>query len=164
MYRVRKDGHYQHGEKITVLMATEAGDPNLPDETYGYVVHPCWWVRCVQQTGTTAVIFHDFIEHIIEQIEEHGINGTDDHQVFMWDNLRAHGSPYVHQLVAGQPGPRQFSIIFQPPYHPQFGPIDKYKICDVCQELLAKRKEKYWTMETLEQQIHMMANFIWPFD
>jgi transposase len=40
MYRVRKDGHYQHGEKITVLFAIEAGDPNLPADVYGSVAHP----------------------------------------------------------------------------------------------------------------------------
>jgi hypothetical protein len=28
--RVRKDGHYHHGAKITVIFAIEPGDPQLP--------------------------------------------------------------------------------------------------------------------------------------
>jgi hypothetical protein len=33
-------------------------------------------------------------------------------------------------MVTGRAGPRQFSIVARPQYHPKFGPIE-YKICEL---------------------------------
>ncbi len=44
VFRVRKDGHYNHGSKITVLFAIEPGDPALPPETWGSVERPRRWI------------------------------------------------------------------------------------------------------------------------
>ena len=43
-YRVRKDGHYQHGVKITVLFAIEPGDPALPPAPRGSIQCPRRWI------------------------------------------------------------------------------------------------------------------------
>jgi hypothetical protein len=42
VFRVRKDGHYHHGAKITVLFAIKLGDLALPLHIRGSVQHP--WV------------------------------------------------------------------------------------------------------------------------
>ena len=42
---VRKDGHYHHGVKITVIFAIELGDPRLPPHVRGSVDRPRRWIR-----------------------------------------------------------------------------------------------------------------------
>ena len=60
LFRVRKDGHYGHGQKLTVLFAIEPGDPTLPTNVYGSVEHPRRWIRCVRNFGTSNNTFQDF--------------------------------------------------------------------------------------------------------
>ena len=91
--------------KITVLFAIEPGNPNLPPVTRGSIQNPWRWIRCVRGPGTMAIIFHDFIDSICFNIEQYGHNGTDDHRIFIWDNLAAHNTAYVHGMVVGWPGP-----------------------------------------------------------
>ena len=57
LLRVRKDGHYGHGQKLTVLFAIEPGDPALPANVYGSVEHPQRWIRCVRNIGTSNNTF-----------------------------------------------------------------------------------------------------------
>ena len=90
------------------------------------------------------------------------MEGTDDHRIFIWDNLAAHHSAYVHQTVTGREGPRRFSIIARPQYHPKYGPIE-YKICELT-SILRKRKEPHWTMQMLENEIYQAAASIETFD
>jgi transposase len=133
--RVRKDGHYNHGMKTTVLFAIEPGDPNLPPASRGSLQNPRRWIWCVRGPGTTTIIFHDFIASICLDIEQHGHDGTDDHRIFIWDNLAAHNAAYVHNMVVGRPGPRMFSILARPQHHPKYGPIE-YKICDLMARII----------------------------
>jgi len=160
--RVRKDGHNNHGMKITVLFAIEPGDPNLPPATRGSLQHPRRWIWCVRGPGTTAIIYHDFIDTICSDIEQHGHDGTDDHRIFIWDNLAAHNTEYVHNMVMGRPGPQNFSILARPQYHPKYGPIE-YKICDLMARIILK-KQHDWTLNILEQEIMIVANSMGPFD
>jgi len=90
------------------------------------------------------------------------VEGTDDHRIFIWDNLAAHHSAYVHQMVTGREDPRRFSIIARPQYHPKYGPIE-YKICALT-SILRKRKEPHWTMQMLENEIYQAAASIETFD
>ena len=90
------------------------------------------------------------------------MEGTDEHRIFIWDNLVAHQSAYVHQTVTGRKGPRWFSIVARLQYHPKYGPIE-YKICEVT-SILRKRKEPHWTMQTLENEIYQAAASIETFD
>lgn len=140
IFRVRKDGHYHHGAKITCLFGIEPGDPRLPPHVRGSLQLPRRWIRCVRSVGTTTNIFRDFCDHICTDIETNPVTyqdpatqqiiDTDDHRILMWDNLVAHHAAYVHQTVTGRGGLRQFSIIARPQYHPKFAPIE-YKICDI---------------------------------
>ena len=162
VFRVRKDGHYHHGSKITVLFAIEPGDPALPPETRGSVERPRRWIRCIQGVGTTTNVFRDFCDHICTEIERFGVDGTDDHRIFIWDNLAAHHSAYVHQTVTGRDGPRRFSIVARPQYHPKYGPIE-YKICELT-NILRDRKQPDWNMRMLEDGIYQAAMSIKSFD
>ena len=129
-FRVRKDGHYKIGNKLTVLIGIEPGDPRLAAGVRGSIENPRRWVRCIQNGGTTINVFRDFCHHICTSIETNPIPQTDDHRIFLWDNLNAHHAPYVTQTVLGRTGPCQFSIVPRPPYMPKYGPIE-YKICDL---------------------------------
>jgi hypothetical protein len=162
VFGVRKDSHYHFGAKINVIFAIEPGDPTLPPNVCGSVQRPRRWVQCFHGTGTTTNIFCDFCDRVCTNIEQHGIAGTDDHRVFIWDNLLAHHAPYVHQTVTGRGGPRQFSIVARPQYHPKFGPIE-YAICELT-DMLRMRKQPNWTMQTLEAQIIIAENSICTFD
>jgi hypothetical protein len=62
--RVRKDGDYHHGIKMTVIFAIEPGDPALPPNVRGSLEHPRRWMRCLRATGTTINIFHDFCDYV----------------------------------------------------------------------------------------------------
>ena len=162
VFRVRKDGHYHFGAKITVIFAIEPGDPRLPPHVLGSVQRPRRWIRCVHGCGTTTNIFRDFCDYVCTEIEQFGVQGTDDHRIFIWDNLSAHHSAYVHQTVRGRNGPCQFSIVARPQYHPKFGPIE-YKICELT-NILRMRKQPNWTMQTLENEIYAAAASIETFD
>ena len=143
LYRVRKRGHYTRDAKLTVLVGIEPGDPALPPETIGSVKRPRRWVRALRGTGTTINVFRDFVDHICHDIEQNGHNSTDDHRIFLWDNLNSHHSPYVHQTVVGREGPRRFNIIARLPYHPEMGPIE-YAICEI-NTLLKRQLLEHWS-------------------
>jgi hypothetical protein len=40
--------------------------------------------------GTTMNVFRDFCELVCGNIKRDGIDKTDDHRIFIWDNLRTH--------------------------------------------------------------------------
>ena len=162
IFRVRKDGHYHHGSKITCLLGIEPGDPRVPANTRGSIEQPRRWVKCIRQIGTTAMVFSDFCDSICRDIETNPLPGTDDDRIFMWDNLISHHSAYVHQTITGRPGPPRFSIVARPQYHPKIAPIE-YKICDIT-ESVRLEKEEDWDMAMLEQAISRAAHKIGPFD
>jgi len=160
VFRVRKDGHYHHGSKLTVLFAIEPGDPRLPAGTRGSVQRPRRWLRVIRAKGTTTNVFADFCDHICSDIESNPIPGTDDDRLLMWDNLVAHHAHYVHQTVMGHPGPPRFSIVARPQYHPKIAPIE-YKICDLLVKVRLE-KEKEWDMARLEQALRAEVHNIGP--
>ena len=162
VHRVRKDVHYQHGIKMTVIFAIKPGDLALPAHVRGSVERPRRWIRCLRAVGTTTNIFRDFCDYVCTDIETNNIPGTDFHRVFIWDNLTAHHSAYVHNTVTGRVGPSNFSIIPRPPYHPKYGPIE-YKICEVMGKIRLK-KEEDWDMNCLKHEIMIVANQIISFD
>lgn len=87
---------------------------------------------------------------------------TDEHRIFMHDNLQAHHSAYVHQTVRVRANPIQFDIVACPPYHPKLAPIE-YKICDVT-GALSLEKDDDWDTNRLEQAIRGAINNVGPFD
>ncbi len=104
-YRVRKDGHYKRGLKITCLLAIEPGDPRLPQNVRGSIEKPWHWVRCIQNGGTINIVCWNFCDHICSDIEQnlvvYGGLDTDDCRIFLWDDLKSHHSAYVNQMVRG---------------------------------------------------------------
>jgi hypothetical protein len=162
VFRVRKDGHYKVGRKITILFAIEPGDPALLPHVRGSVANPRRWICCIRSKGTSTNVFRDFCETVCADIEANGIAETNNHRVFLWDNFSAHHSAYVHETVTNRAGPRRFSIVPRPQYHPKFGPIE-YKICEVTSRIKLK-KEADWDMDDLEQQIMNIAMDIGPFE
>jgi hypothetical protein len=82
VFRVRKDGHYKHGRKITILFAIEPEDPALPPDVRGSVARPRRWICCIRSKGTSTNVFRDFCETVCADIEANGIDGTDNHRVF----------------------------------------------------------------------------------
>ena len=173
-HRVRKDGDYKRGLKITCLLAIEAGDPRLPAHMRGSIDNPRRWVRCIQSGGTTTIVFRDFVDMICRSIEadpimgfhdaagNHVVTNTDAHRLLIWDNLTSHHAAYVTQTVVGRPGPCRFSIVPRPPYMPKYGPIE-YKICDLT-HVIRLRKSTSWDMAKLEREIYRAARDIGPFD
>ena len=161
-HRVRLDGHYKSGVKLTVLLAIEPGDPRVPAGARGSLQNPRRWVRCVQNGGTTTIVFRDFTDYICNDIETNPVLPTDSHRMFIWDNLDAHHSTYVHQTVTGRGGPVQFSIVPRPPYHPMYGPIE-YKICDLTHDM-SINKQPEWDSARLERAVYESAQRIGPFN
>jgi transposase len=148
--------------KMTVIFAIEPGDPALPAHVRGSVERPRRWIRCLRAVGTTTNIFRDFCDYVCTDIETNNIPGTDFHRVFIWDNLTAHHSAYVHNTVTGRVGPSNFSIVPRPPFHPKYGPIEN-KICEVMGKIRLK-KEEDWDMNRLELAIMLAAYQIISFD
>ncbi len=58
-----------------------------------------------------SVIFWEMIHLDIELNE---MDVTDDHHIFIWDNLRAHHAAYVQDIVTSRAGQWRFSIVPRP--------------------------------------------------
>ncbi len=160
--RVRKDGHYHHGIKMTVIFAMEPGDPALPLNVRGSFDPPRRWIRCLRAVGMTTNIFQDFCDYVYWDIETNNIPGADAHRIFIWDNLAVHHSAFVHSTVTNRDGTSLFSIVVRPPYHPKYGLIE-YKICKVMEKIWLK-KEEDWNMNRLKQEIALAAHQIKRFE
>lgn len=72
-FRVRVPGHYTRTQKLTVLIGIEPGDNNLPANEDGSIQHPGRWIQVIRNAGTSALIFNDFIEHIMEEVEDRAV-------------------------------------------------------------------------------------------
>ena len=141
-YMVHEHGHYSKGGvTFSAFLAIEPGDPRLPPHIQGSIVTPRRWFKVIQNGGATVTAFHDFVDYICTDIEQNRIPGTDDHRIFLWDNLNSHLAHYVTQTVEGRPGPQWFSTCPRPPYQPKYGPVE-YKICDVIQDMKLKAREE----------------------
>ena len=128
----------------------------------GSIQSPWRLVRCVQNRGTTTNVFRDFTDYICSDIEMNRVIPTDTHRIFRWDNLSAHHSTYVNQIVTGRAGLEQFLIVPRPPYHPMYGPIE-YKICDLTHDM-SVHKQPTWDSARLERAVHESAARIGPFN
>jgi hypothetical protein len=117
-----------------VLYAIEPGDSHLPPHVDGSVEKSRRWIRVVRIGCTTVELFTSFVELICKDIETHSIPNTDNHRVFLWDNLMSHLAPLIAQMVEARNGPCRFTIAPRPPYQPKYSPIE-YKICDLIADI-----------------------------
>ena len=146
--RVVKPGHYSRDVKLTVILAVEAGDPALPPETRGSIGNPRRWLRINVKPGTNTLDFNDFLISVCEDIQNNhpvGMIGNNS-RVFLWDNLRSHCTPLIHQTVEAEYG---HMIIRRPPYKPSDAPIE-YIFCTLICEL----QSRTFDMNNLNELIH----------
>ena len=62
--RVRKIGNYGRGKfKITLIMAIEAGDPDLGKDELGSTELPRIWYHLCTNAGTTTIAYVDFLKY-----------------------------------------------------------------------------------------------------
>ena len=146
--RVVKPGHYSRDTKLTVILAVEAGDPELAPEVRGSIDNPRRWLRIMVKPGTTTLDFNDFLVSVCQDIQNnHPIGMIGNHsRVFLWDNLRSHCSPIIHQTVEGEYG---HIIIRRPPYKPSDAPIE-YVFC----HLICELQGRTYNINNLNELIH----------
>jgi hypothetical protein len=166
--RIRKPGHYSKTEKLTVLIGIDPGDPKLPAHIGGSIERPGQWIQVVRGSGTTVLVFSQFVTMINQAIETRTLGllqlgiPVDFDRIYLWDNLNSHLSPMVAMVLYGHQGNHQFTSINRPPYQPEYGPIE-YKICDLLHELkMASRPN--WTTDILEQELQHAAGRIGGFN
>ena len=174
-FRVRKEGHYKVGNKLTCLLAIEPGDPRLQPHQRGSEcpelptmgsMYTKWGDYCRGFCDFCEMICHDIETNPAplpeQQQQQPDYEHTDEHRVYLWDNFISHHANYVNQTVTGRDGPCQFSIVPRPPYQPKYGPIE-YKICDLTDDV-SKRKQPDWSVARLEEEVRQAAQRIGPFD
>eukprot|EP00536_Pseudo-nitzschia_multiseries_P017123 jgi/Psemu1/49423/gm1.49423_g len=135
--RVRTVGSYEKGQKLTVMIAIEPGDPELPADVTGSIA----WL------GNGSIVTE---------------TNVDDWRVFLWDNLSSHYSLIVYETVMGRVGLTRFDILPRLAYQPKYGPI-KYVICQLLNCMKVNVTGEL-DLNQLEQQILVSAAAIGPFD
>ena len=161
VHRVRTPGHYTRDVKLTVLFAIDPGNPGLPGHLQGSVQRPRRWIRVLVGRGTTITTYSSFLDSICSELEDYRIPNTNNHRVFLHDNLYSHLAPLVITTVENRGGDQQFTIVSRPPYQPKYRPIE-YKICDLLSEVKIESK-KEWSLHNLEQELYRAAVRIGPF-
>ena len=132
-YRVRDTGHYnRHMASVNLLMAVEAGNIAIPNHLRGSIAKPRRWFLLTQR-NCDQHLFGDFCEMVCADIEQDPCAG-DEARIFLWDNLSAHKTDYVANIVENCNGNTNFSTIARPPYKPKYAPIE-YIFCEVAMQL-----------------------------
>ena len=149
--RVRDLGNYKRGGgTISLLMAVEPGNPNLPPNQLGSIEFPRVWYKIV--TGSVdQFVYANFIDHICTDIEQHPLP-HDNERYFLWDNLALHGTAYVNYKLEMRPSRHEFQFVAipRPPYQPKFAPIE-YVFCQIANELSNKTQEN-------DTMLHLRTN------
>jgi transposase len=131
---IRKPGNYDRGTfKLTVILAIEAGDPEIPDGVIGSVTNPRVWARVTTEAGTSAMAYRLFVEHVLNTYD--AVANPALQRTLIHDNLSSHRAPEVYEAVRE----RGHRVVCRPPYRPQDGPVE-YAINQVCVQL-----NKRWT-------------------
>ena len=115
--RVRKLGNYGRGQfKITLIMAIEAGDPELEADKLGSVDLPRIFYHLCTDAGTSTKSYLDFLKYdVMDKFDE-----NERQCIIMHDNLSSHKSPEVAEAVYER-GHRVKSRV---PYRPHEAPIE----------------------------------------
>ena len=151
-FRVRDTGHYtRRCPSINVILAVEAGNPALPDHMRGSTSKPRRWYMLTER-NVDQHLFGDFIETVCRDVERNHIPQSDETRYLLWDNLGAHLTEYVTNIVEIREGPTTFVPIPRPPYKPRFAPVE-YVFCQLACEL-NRRKMRHWTAVDLRTQLN----------
>jgi len=115
--RVRKVGNYGRGKKkITLIMAIEAGDPDLDPEEEGSTTNPRIWHRLSTDAGTSTENYVDFLKHDLFAF----FKQDEPQRVIMHDNLSSHKSDEVVDAIYNS----GHEVICRVPYRPHEAPIE----------------------------------------
>ena len=102
----------------------EAGNPNIPAHLDGSLQRPRKWLRLTIE-NVDQFIFGGFVNEILHNIEQHPVQGDyGQNCIIIWDNLRAHKTPYVTHIIEERLSPNNFSSVDCPPYCPKITPIE----------------------------------------
>ena len=75
----------------------------------------------------------------------------DMERIIIWDNLRAHKTPFVTTIIEDRASDNNFSSVDRPPYYPKIAPIE-YIFCELAAEL-GRWYTQEWTMVDLRRNI-----------
>lgn len=131
-HRVQDKGHYSKGTKWTLILSI-CGDGTMK------------YFRFTQDPGTTAAVFADYIEQLLNLLPENKIF------YFVWDNLNVHLNDIVYNLVTS----RGHYVIPRPPYFPQAGPIEF-----VFNQIDRRLQENYASISSEDEMIRKMNEIL----
>jgi len=115
--RVRKVGNYGRGKaKFTLILAVEAGDPDLDNSQLGSIAKPRIWYHLSPDKGTTTVGYVDFLKHNL--MDKFEVN--ERQRTIMHDNLSSHKADEVFDTIHS----RGHRVICRVPYRPNEAPIE----------------------------------------
>lgn len=115
--RVRKIGNYGRGNvKLSLIMAIEAGDPELESHEEGSIDNPRIWGRVSTDAGTSVENYVDFLNlDLMDKFEP-----NERQRTIMHDNLRSHKADEVVDAIYN----RGHRVICRVPYRPHEAPIE----------------------------------------
>ena len=114
-----KPGNYDQGTfKLTVIMVIERGDPSIPVGQIGSTARPRNWLQIMEEPGTTVVADTTFVGHVLDTYPAQ--NNPTKRRTVIHNNLTSR----VHADVYKAARKRDHSIMYQPLYHPQDGPVE----------------------------------------
>ena len=153
--RVRTTSHYARAQqKLNVIVAIESGNPRLPRNISGSVERPRRWVFITGES-VNQLIFGDFIETTLSDIERHPVPGNfDNTRCLMWDNLAAHKTAYVTHIIRDRVSNNNFYSVDRPPYRPKIAPIE-YIFCELAGEL-SRRCKRDWDVDDVRANIYQI--------
>ena len=143
--RVRKIGHYGRGKfKITLIMAAEAGDPEIPNNQLGSIQLPRIWYHLSTDKGTSAQAYMDFLKYDLME----KFNANERQRTILHDNLSSHKSDDVVEAVYT----RGHRVKCRVPYRPHEAPIEY--IFDMLACEIRRRWSTIHNQEGLIENIH----------
>lgn len=144
--KIRKPGNYDRGTfKLTIILAIETGDPDIPAGDIGSISNPRVWARVTTEPGTSAEAYRIFVEHVLDTYNV--AKNPALRRTLIHDNLTSHRAPEVYEAIRE----RGHRVVCRPPYRPQDGPVE-YAINQVCLNL-TKRWSEVNDLETMQTVI-----------
>ena len=104
-------------------------------------------------------IFGGLVKEILTNIEIHPVLGNyHDEKFIIWDNLSAHKTPCVTNIIEDKGTPNTFNSIDIPPYTPKIAPME-FIFCELATEL-SRRCKRDWMIIDLRQNIRNIVRNI----
>ena len=89
----------------------ESGNANIPAHLDGSLQRPRKWLR-ITIDNVYQCIFGGFVNEILHNIEQHPVLGDcDQHKIIIWDNPRAHTTPYATNIIEDREYPNNYPPI-----------------------------------------------------